>query len=81
MSREFGFVTVDATRSEAEIQARIRRRVQSLLERRRVTTLTESLAALRPLLFEPGPATRKAVKGAPPPERQSADGSPEGELP
>ncbi|HEV8337560.1 MAG TPA: thymidylate kinase [Candidatus Polarisedimenticolia bacterium] len=81
MSREFGFVTVDATRSEAEIQARIRRRVQSLLERRRVTTLTESLAALRPLLFEPEPAMRKAGRGTPPPDRQAADGSPEGELP
>jgi dTMP kinase len=81
MSREFGFVTFDATRSEAEIQARIRRRVQALLERRRKTTLTESLAALRPLLFEPAPARRRAGREGSPPERKAADGTPEGELP
>jgi len=81
MSREFGFVTIDATRSEAEIQARIRRRVQALLERRRITTLTEGLAALRPLLFEPEPPRRKARREGSPPGTKAAAGNAEGELP
>jgi dTMP kinase len=52
MSREFGFVTVDASSSVDEIQARIRTRVQSLLQERKTQTLTESLETLRPLLFD-----------------------------
>ena len=52
MAREFGFVTVDATLMVEEIQARIRRRVQALLEERRVQALAGSLDRLRPLLFE-----------------------------
>ncbi len=52
MSREFGFVTVDATQAPEEIQARIRRRVQALLEDRRMQSLSTSLETLRPLLFE-----------------------------
>ncbi len=52
MSREFGFVTVDATQGPEEIQARIRRRVQALLDDRRMQALSSSLETLRPLLFE-----------------------------
>src|SRR5207249_3889881 len=52
MSREFRFVTVDATLMVEEIQARIRRRVQALLEERRVQALAGSLDRPRPLLFE-----------------------------
>jgi len=52
MAREFGFVTVDATLMVEEIQARIRRRVQALLEERRIQALAGSLDRLRPLLFE-----------------------------
>jgi dTMP kinase len=52
MSREFGFVTIDAALAVEEIQARIRRRVQALLEERRIQALAGSLDRLRPLLFE-----------------------------
>jgi len=52
MSREFGFVTVDATEGADEIQARIRRRVQALLDERRMRALSSGLERLRPLLFE-----------------------------
>ncbi len=52
MAREFGFVSVDATLSIEEIQARIRRRVHALLDERRMQALTGSLKTLRPLLFE-----------------------------
>jgi dTMP kinase len=52
MSREFGFVTFDATLTVEEIQARIRRRVQAILDERRVLALAGSLDRLRPLLFE-----------------------------
>jgi dTMP kinase len=52
MGREFGFVTIDATLTVEEIQARIRRKVQALLQERRMRTLTSSLETLRPLLFE-----------------------------
>jgi dTMP kinase len=52
MSREFGFVTFDATLTVEEIHARIRRRVQAILDERRVLALAGSLDRLRPLLFE-----------------------------
>ena len=52
MAREFRFVAVDATASVEEIQARIRRKVQALLEERKVKILTEGLETLRPLLFD-----------------------------
>ena len=52
MAREFGFVTVDATLGVDEIQARIRRRVQALLDDRRMQVLSTSLDTIRPLLFE-----------------------------
>ncbi|HZI92859.1 MAG TPA: dTMP kinase [Patescibacteria group bacterium] len=52
MSREFGFVTVDASRGVEDVQARIRRRVQALLQERKTQALTESLQTLRPLLFD-----------------------------
>ena len=63
MAREFGFVTVDATLMVEEIQARIRRRVQALLEERRIQALAGSLDRLRPLLFEAEeePAEERAV--------------------
>lgn len=51
MSREFGFVSVDASRTIEEIQARIRRKVHALLQERKTQALTESLETLRPLLF------------------------------
>jgi dTMP kinase len=53
MASEFGFVTVNAALSMDEIQARIRRQVQALLEQRKIQTLTEGIETLRPLLFEP----------------------------
>ena len=52
MEREFGFVAVDATRPEVAIQERIRTRVRTLLEDRKIRTLSEGLETLRPLLFE-----------------------------
>ena len=52
MSREFGFVTIDARLTPEEIQIRIRRKVQALLDERKVRALTASLETLRPLLFE-----------------------------
>ena len=52
MSREFGFLTVDASFTVDEIQARIRRRVHALLQERKTQALTESLQTLRPLLFD-----------------------------
>ncbi len=67
MARDFDFVTVDATLGVDEIQARIRRRVQALLDDRRMQVLSSSLDTLRPLLFEaeedeaePAPAPRYA---------------------
>ncbi|HUD70943.1 MAG TPA: hypothetical protein VMQ62_03185 [Dongiaceae bacterium] len=52
MARRYGFISVDATLDPDEIQTRIRKRVQALLEERRMQALTENLQALRPLLFE-----------------------------
>jgi dTMP kinase len=52
MARQYGFIKVDATLPQDQIQARIRRSVQALLEERRMRTLTENLQSLRPLLFE-----------------------------
>ncbi|HET9480964.1 MAG TPA: dTMP kinase [Candidatus Polarisedimenticolia bacterium] len=51
MSRQYGFVTVDATLTIEEIQARIRRRVQALLTERQAAAAPEGLEAPRPLLF------------------------------
>jgi len=55
MSREFGFVSLDATQSIDAIQERIRTKVRSLLEERKIRALTDSLETLRPLLFESEP--------------------------
>jgi len=52
LARQYGFVSVDAILTPDEVQARIRRRVQTLLEERRMQTLTENMGALRPLLFD-----------------------------
>jgi dTMP kinase len=52
MARQYGFINVDATLPPDQIQARMRRNVQALLEERRMRTLTENLQSLRPLLFE-----------------------------
>jgi dTMP kinase len=52
LAKQYGFISIDATLSHEEIQERIRRRVQALLEERRTQTLTDSLDQLRPLLFE-----------------------------
>jgi len=52
LARQYGFISIDATLTPEEIQAKIRRRVQTLLEERRMQTLTDSLETLRPLLFE-----------------------------
>jgi len=52
MARDLDFITVDATLGIEEIQARIRRPVQALLDSRRVRALSTSLDRLRPLLFE-----------------------------
>jgi hypothetical protein len=45
-----------------EIQARIRRKVQALLEQRKIQTLTEGIETLRPLLFEPEVSRRRPVR-------------------
>lgn len=58
MAREFGFVTLDAALTVDEIQLRIRRRVEALLEAKKMRTLTESLGTFRPLLFENGDEER-----------------------
>jgi len=52
MARQYGFIRIDATLPQDQIQTRIRRNVQALLEERRMRTLTENLQSLRPLLFE-----------------------------
>ena len=63
MARQYGFIKVDATLPPDQIQARIRRNVQALLEERRMRTLTENLQSLRPLLFEdPEDLARSAGK-------------------
>ncbi|HXH28039.1 MAG TPA: thymidylate kinase [Candidatus Polarisedimenticolia bacterium] len=74
MAREFGFISIDATLSIEEIHAKIRRRVEAILEERRVRALSDSLEVLRPLLFEAedetpdtepatSPAIGKAARG------------------
>jgi len=72
MAREFGFVTVDATLGVDEIQARIRRRVQALLDDRRMQVLSTSLDTIRPLLFEAEEDEAAAPVSAP----RSADEAP-----
>jgi dTMP kinase len=62
MARQYGFVSVDASLTPDEVQARIRRRVQMLLEERRMQTLTENMAALKPLLFEEVAAESEAAQ-------------------
>jgi hypothetical protein len=62
MASEFGFVTVNATLPMEEIQARIRRKVQALLEQRKIQTLTEGIETLRPLLFEPEIPRRRPAR-------------------
>jgi dTMP kinase len=63
MARQYGFIRIDATLPPDQIQARVRRNVQALLEERRMRTLTENLQSLRPLLFEePEDAARSGDK-------------------
>jgi len=66
MARQYGFHSIDATLTPEEIQARIRRKVQTFLEERRLQTLTENFENLRPLLFEEEPAAAPRTPG---PER------------
>ena len=72
MARDLDFITVDATLGIEEIQARIRRPVQALLDSRRVRALSTSLDRLRPLLFE---AEEDDAAG---PEAPSASGALQG---
>jgi dTMP kinase len=72
MGREFGFATVDATLGVEEIQARIRRRVQALLDARRIQALAGSLDRLRPLLFEAEEDAPEGSADAPPAGRNEA---------
>jgi hypothetical protein len=66
MARQYGFINVDATLEPDQIQARMRRSVQALLEERRTRTLTENLQGLRPLLFEePEHAVSRSGVGIP----------------
>jgi dTMP kinase len=68
MARQYGFINVDATLPPDQIQARMRRNVQALLEERRMRTLTENLQSLRPLLFEePEHAASRSGVGMPRP--------------
>ncbi len=53
MAREFGFESVEASAAVEEIQARIRRKVQPLLQARRSKPRAGGLEAPRPLLFDP----------------------------
>ena len=55
MSRQYGFTAIDASLDPEEVQMRIRRKVQGLLEERRMRTLADNLDSLRPLLFEDAP--------------------------
>ena len=55
MSREFGFINLDATLPIDAIQEKIRTRVKAILEDRKIRALTEGLETIRPLLFEPEP--------------------------
>jgi len=64
MARQYGFIKIDATLPQDQIQARIRRNVQALLEERRMRTLTENLQSLRPLLFEEPDDAARAGKTA-----------------
>jgi dTMP kinase len=72
MAREFGFATVAATLAVEEIQARIRRRVQALLDARRIQALAGSLDRLRPLLFEAEEDAAEGPPDAPPSARNEA---------
>ena len=71
LARQYGFISIDATLTPDEIQARIRRKVQAFLEGRRLQTLTENLDQLRPLLFEEPTGTDEPAKGAAPERRAS----------
>jgi dTMP kinase len=61
LAKQYDFISIDATLSPDEIQAKIRRRVQTLLEERRTQTLTDNLDQLRPLLFEDDPGAVPAA--------------------
>jgi dTMP kinase len=66
MSREFGFINIDANQSIDSIQEKIRAKVRALLEERKIRALTESLETIRPLLFEPEPdKSRGGLESAP----------------
>jgi dTMP kinase len=79
MAREFGFVTIDAALGIEEIQARIRRQVETLLEEKKMLALSASLDTLRPLLFEPvdgAPARPQAPAAAAAASPAAADTNP-----
>ena len=65
LAREYAFLSIDATLTPEEIQAKMRRRVQALLEERRMQTLTDNLENLRPLLFEEAEETAKPAAAPP----------------
>jgi dTMP kinase len=65
LARQYGFLSIDATLTPEEIQAKMRRRVQALLEERRMRTLTDNLESLRPLLFEDADEAAKPAAAAP----------------
>lgn len=65
MSRQYGFTAIDASLDPEEVQMSIRRKVQGLLEERRMRTLTDNIDALRPLLFdEVPPAAERGARRA-----------------
>lgn len=77
MSREFGFVTVDASLTVDEIQARIRRRVQTLLHERKALAVAEGFETVRPLLFhQPEEKPPRVDSGTAPPAAGSGSKSP-----
>ena len=77
MSREFGFVTVDASLTVDEIQARIRRRVQTLLHERKALAVAEGFETVRPLLFhQPEEKPPRVDGGTAPPAAGSGSKSP-----
>lgn len=65
LAREYAFLSIDATLTPEEIQAKMRRRVQALLEERRMRTLTDNLESLKPLLFEEAEGTAKPAAAPP----------------
>jgi dTMP kinase len=62
MAGEFEFVIVDATQPVEEIQSWIRKQVQTLLEDRKMRTLSQGMETLRPLLFDPAGSRLRSPK-------------------